>query len=417
MAFWTSKEDRIYSGIAAALKDDGIAAILKQASGYEITDIVPPDYPPLLKFKKSIEFLKKNDNQRWLLIYVLANVAGPEAQEVVDTFPDTLKDLPPVDGDVTSAIEFLQKMELYPPSPVLKNSLRLKRPRFAEVVQRVVTLFVYKSLHNSFLNLLFSVNVAERLLARPVPDVPPNFSTVAPVIDDVIQKGRQDLELLGSDAAAAKARIGACLDGLPVLSDALRQAANPAGALVTLKAIRSCVRETLLQLNAGVFAAANDLSFGPWLSELPGKIQDSDGFKGLDQVIRDLTATIRARAFKHKLWLDAEATLSSMGESFAERKTATEVIDSWIMLRQNVEWLAALESDAWAADARKYGDGVEQEISKGEQLTEAIESYFDEYQSWFREPFSRIDSGLVADCGSVYRMDVPFSTIWKDLGR
>jgi hypothetical protein len=56
---WTSKEERIYSGIAAALKDDGIADIFKQSSGYNLTDIASPSDPPLLKFKKSIQFLKK----------------------------------------------------------------------------------------------------------------------------------------------------------------------------------------------------------------------------------------------------------------------------------------------------------------------------------------------------------------------
>jgi hypothetical protein len=412
MVFWPSREDRIYSNIAAALKGEGIAEILEQSSGYKRTDVTTETDSPLLKFKKSIEVLKKNDNQRWLLIYVLANVAGPEAQKVVDAFPATLKELPPVDGNVSSAIEFLRKMELYPLSPGLKDSLRLKRSRFAEIARHIVTLFVYKSLHNSFLNLLFSVNIAEQLLAHPLPGMPPNFTTVASKIDEVVEKGRKDLGLLTVDAA----RIGTCLDELPALSDSLRKAVNPACASVVIADIRLFVRETLSRLNESVFAAANELSFNPWLSELPDKIQDSNEFKEFDQVIRDLTATIRARAFKHKMWLEAEAKLSSMGQSFGARKAAADVIEPWLTLSQNVEWLAALEGDAWAEDARKYGAGVEKEISKGEQLTEDIQPYFETYQRWFREPFSRIDSGLTADCGSVYRMDVPFSTIWKDLG-
>lgn len=429
---WASKEERIYSGIAAALKDEGIAELFKQSSGRNITDITNSSDPPLLKFKKSIAFLKKNDNERRLLIYVLANVAGPEAQEVLDAFPDTLKDLPPVEGNVSSAIEFLKRMELYPLSPGLKGILRARRSRFNEIAQCIVMLFVYKSLHNSFLNLLFSINVAESLLTRPDPDVPPNFSIVAGRVDEVVKNGNRDLGLLDACAADAKAAkdakdaADARLAELRLLSDSLRKAANPASASVVITDIYHSVRETLSQLNARVFAAANGLSFGPLMSELPGKIQDSKEFKEFDQVIRDLTATIRARAFKHKLWLDAEVNLSKIGQSFSEQKADTEVIDLWYALRQSVEWLAALESDAWVEDAKRLSAGVDQEIDKlgveveqeisgGEQCSGQIKSYFEEYQSWFREPFSKIDSGLTTDYSYVYRMDLPFSAIWRDL--
>jgi hypothetical protein len=359
---------------------------------------------------------------------VLANVAGPEAQEVVDTFPEALKNLPPVEGNVSSALEFLAKMELYPLSPGLKDVLRLKRSRFNETAQRIVTLFVYKSLHNSFLNLLFSINVAESLLAHPDPDVPPNFATAADAVDEAIQKGSRDLGLLGANAGDAKVAIGALLDELPLLSNSLRKTPNPASASVVINDIHHSVRETLSQLNQRVFAAANDLSFGTLMSDLPGRIQDSNEFKEFDQVIRDLTATIRFHAFKHKLWLDAEVNLSKIGQSFNEQKADSEVIDRWISLRQSVQWLAALESDAWVQDAKRLSAGIDQEIDKlgaeieqetsgEEQWTRQIKSYLEEYQSWFRDPFSKIDGGLTADCGYVYRMDVPFSTIWQDLSR
>jgi hypothetical protein len=417
MPFWLNKEERVYSDIAAVLKDDGIASILQESSGLRITDVAGTNDPPLSKFKRSMEFLKRYDSERWLLIYVLAKVAGPEAQKVVDAFPDTLTNLPPVDDSVSSALNFLERMELFPLSPGLKDSLRLQRTRFAEIAGRIVTLFVYKSLHNLFLDLLSCVSLAEALLAHPVPDVPPNFVAVANKVDEVVLKGRQDLERLGVDAADVKTGIDTRLGELAALSDSLRKAANPIGASVDLNDIHLSARETLSQLNENVFAAANELSFDPWRYELPDKIQLSDEFKEFDQLIRDLTATIRARAFKHKLWLEAEAKLASMGHSFDARKAAAEVIEPWIVLRQSVEWLAKLEGETWEKDAKKYAEGINKEIDKGNELTEEIKPYFDAYQSWFREPFSRIERGLTADCDSVYRMDAPFSTIWKDLGR
>jgi hypothetical protein len=290
-----------------------------------------------------------------------------------------------------------------------------KKSGFDEIVQRITTLFAYKTLHEWLLKLLFSLNVGESLLANPVDHLLPNLEGIAGQMDAIVSQAPETLKLLGADAAAEKVWI----DKLPALAASLRAAGNASDkAAEVIDDIQRVVRQNLSGLNGNIFAAANSLSFDPWRYELPADIRNKPKFGELDQAIRDLTATIRARAFKHKMWQEAENTISLIGTSLDSPSSVRGMVRDWFPLRETVDWLAALEKqENWADEAKKYASDIEHELYKEIETVDDVRVHFEAYRSWFRGPFLKIDDTLKMDCGALYRMDDPFSSVSNALGK
>jgi hypothetical protein len=361
--------------------------------------------------------LKNEGNARWLLTYVLGHVEAKDVRaQIADAFPETWSEgmLPQAESSVTSALDCLKELLSDPlPEPLLYQLLP-KKSRFDEIAQRIVTLFAYKSLHESLFKLLFSLSVAESLLADQDDHLPPNLEGIAGQMDEIVGHAPETLKLLGADAAPEKEWI----DKLPALAASLRGAGNaPDKAADVIDQIQRLVRQNLSGLNGDIFAAANKLSFDPWRYELPADIRDKPKFLELDQAIRDLTATIRARAFKHKMWQEAENTISLIGTAFDSPSAVRGIIRDWLPLRASVDWLAALEKkEKWADEAKKFASDMEHELYK-EAETADVKDRFDAYRGWFRGPFQKIDDTLKMDCGAIYRMDDRFSGISNALGK
>ena len=120
------------------------------------------------KIRKTIEALQRDGNERWLLTYVLIRAVAQEklCRKIIDAFPKTLVGLPLADGQVTSALTYLQQLLNTPFPPGLKYELKPKRTSFAKIVQAIATLVAYKNLHECLLKLLFALPFDE--CSRPV---------------------------------------------------------------------------------------------------------------------------------------------------------------------------------------------------------------------------------------------------------
>jgi hypothetical protein len=417
--------DNVYSAIGEVLTDDEIKELAARATGWDIeNEVAGINDPRKVKIQKTIEKLKPEGNERWLLTYVLIYVAAQERllqrqeklrERIVRAFPKTLIGLPQAESHVGRALDNLQKLMNTPLPLDLRSQLRPKQSGFAEIVQSVVTLFAYKSLHECWLKLLFTLSYNETLLANPGDHVAPNLDSIARQIDDVVSTAPAALALLGDAAQDQSGRVAE----LTLLSASLRAAAGaPDKVALIIDDIQRLVRLNLSQLNGKIFAAVQVLSFDPLMRDLPLNIEDRDEFKELKQAIRDLTATILARTLKHKMWQDAENQMSLVGSCLDLPDDATGIADDWFTLRSRVGWLAELEPhEQWSNEARKHTVEIETEIAKEGKVDDRLRMHFEAYRTWFKNPFKKMDEALTVDCGSLRKMDDPLIKILNELTR
>jgi hypothetical protein len=415
------KVDLAYSEIGAALSDDDIKDLVKKSTGMNLTDLVSEIDPPKKKIEKVIDFLKNRGNQRWLLTRVLFHAAATETlrQKIVDAFPETLVRLPKANDQVTSALRYLQKVLSLPLPRELKFKLRPSRSSFARMPQSVIALFAYKNLQECYLRLLFTLNANEALLASWVEGLTPNLKGIADQIDQAVEQAPQALALLAAGSSPDK---GGEFVKLTQFAVSLRASADtPENAANVIDQIQRLVKKNLSKLNGDIFKTLQDLSFDALTDELPSKlqnIQDSTEFKELVQAIRDVTATVLARALKSKMWQDAENDMSLISKYFILPDDAAGIADDWFMVRARIDWLAELEPDEeWADEARKYALEIEDELYQEKKLDDNLRLHFEAYRSWFRGPFLKIDDTTKMDFGSLYQMGDPFRKILHELGR
>jgi hypothetical protein len=418
------KLELAYSAIGAALSDDEITDLVKKSTGMNLSDIVSERDPPKKKIEKVIDFLKHRGNQRWLLTRVLLHAAAEKTdrakktrETIVKAFPETLVRLPRADNLVMSALGYLQKL-LNPLPTNFRFRLLPSRRDFARMPQSVFALFAYRSLQESFLKLLFTLNASEALLANPLDDLAPDLKSLANQMDQAVDQAPTALALLGAGARPEKAD----LVRLTELAASLRAAADtPEDAANTIDDIRRLVRKNLARLNSDIIKAVQELSFDALTDELPSRLeemQDRKEFQELVQAIRDVTATILARALKSKMWQDAENEMSLISKYFSLQDDAAGIADEWFSVRARIDWLAELEPDeGWAAEARKYAIEIDDELFQEKKLDDNVRLRFEAYRSWFRGPFLKIDDTTKLDFGSLCQLGDQFKQILNELGR
>ncbi|MEY9136502.1 hypothetical protein ACVMII_005399 [Bradyrhizobium diazoefficiens] len=421
-----NKSDLAYSAIGAALSDDDIKDLVKRSTGIPITDIVGERDPPKKKIEKVVEFLKDRGNERWLLTRVMFHATAGDMvrQKIVDAFPETLIGLAKAGDHVTRALDYLPKVLTLPLPPEVKYRLRPSRRSFARMPQCVIALFVYKTLQECFLRLLFTLNANEALLSNRAEGVTPEISCVADHIDRAIEQIPQALSLLDAEASPIN---GGELAKLEQFAASLRNSAGtPENAADVIDNIQRLVRRSLSQLNSDIFKLVQDLSFDALTDELPSKlrhIQDSTEFQELVQAIRDVTATILARSLKSRMWQDAEANMALISKYFALPDDVTTIADDWLTVRERIDWLVALEPDEeWSDEAKKYAleiddelCEIDNELCREKKLDDNVRLHFEAYRAWFKGPFLKIDDTTKMDFGSLYELGDPFRQILNEL--
>jgi len=424
MPFFPENElDGVFSAIGEVLNDAEIELLVRQATGKDIyNEWAGQNDPRKEKIKKTVMALKLEGNERWLLTYVLIYVAAQErlrqkqeklSASIVKAFPKTLIGLPQADSHVGAALSFLQQVLNTPLPPDLRVELRPKKSGFAEIVQSIVTLFGYTSLHESLLLLLFTLNYNEGILANQDDHVDPNLESIARQIDDIVNKAPAALALLG---AAAPQQDRWVAELAPFSASLRTAAATPRTSAEVIADVQRVVRRHLSMLNEEIFKTVQGLSFEPLMRDLPSNIEDLDEFKNLVQTMRDLTATILARTLKHKMWQDAEKQMSLVGSQFGVLENASTVFGEWVLLRKRVDWLAELEpSEQWSNQAKQHSAEIESEFYKEGKLDDDIRMHFDAYRRWFSGPFKKMDEALKADYGSLRKMDDPLTKILNEL--
>jgi hypothetical protein len=411
------KLDLAYSTIGAALSDDDIRDLVKKSTGVNLTDVVNERDPPKKKVQAVIDFLKCRGNQRWLLARVMSHTAVGQAvrQAIVDAFPETMVRLPKANDHVTPALGYLQRLLSVPFAPELKFKLRPIRRSFACMPKNVIALFVYKTLQECFLKLLFISNANEALLANRVDGLTPDLGSLADHIDRAVTQALQVLPELTVDSIAIKDEFVK----LTQLAASLRAAATPENGNDIIDDIQRLVRKDLTQLNSDIFKTLQELSFDALTDELPLRIniRDSVEFQELVQAIRDVTATILARALKSRMWQDAEAEMSFISKCLLLPEDTADIADDWFAVREHIEWLAELEPDeGWADEARKYAREIEGELFQEKRTNDNVRLHFEAFRSWFKGPFLKIDDTTKIDFGSLHQMGGPFTKILDELG-
>jgi hypothetical protein len=262
------------------------------------------------------------------------------------------------------------------------------------------------------------LNASEALLANPVEGLAPDLASLANQMEQAVDQAPKALALLGAGARPENGE----LVKLTELASSLRAAADtPENAANIIEDIQRLVRKNLAQLNGDIIKAVQDLSFDALTDELPSKledIQERKEFQELVQAIRDVTATVLARALKSKMWQDAENEMSLISKYFSLQDDAAGIADEWFSVRARIDWLAELEPDeGWAAEARKYALEIDDELYQEKKLDDNVRLRFEAYRSWFRGPFLKIDDSTKLDFGSLYQLSDPFKQILNELGR
>ena len=418
-------DDDVYSAIGEVLTDEEIELLVKQATGQDIYNIwASPTDARKIKVKKVIVDLKLRGNERWLLTYILIFAAAQERMlrqtqeklrnKIVKAFPGTLVGLPQADMYVETTLNTLQTI-LNTPFPLpRKLQLRPKQPSFAAIIERIVKLFAYESLHESWLLLLITLSYNEALLSDPG-TVDPNLESVARQIDAVANRSPAAIALLkdaGADHAAQVNQLTPLAVDIRNATGIQDVSARTTAATEIIDNVQRAARAALSRLNGDIFKTVRELTFESLMVDLPSDIEERPEFKELVQAMRDLTVTVLARTLKHKMWQDAENKLSLVGSYFESPTDAEVAAKDWFSLRDSVDWLAKLEPDQqWSSEAKLHTTEIDTEVYKEMGLDEAAKAHFHAYRKWFTGPFKRIDDALNADYGSLRKIDSALSKI------
>ena len=415
----------VYVAIGDVLSDEDLNDLVREVTGEDIYNLwAAQGDQRWVRLKKVIEALRESGGYRWVLTAVLIHIAAQdklrEKQDklnaaIVGAFPKTLMGLPQAESHVSKAVRYLRELFTSLADPV-RLGLLPKRPGLENIMQSIVTLLAYKTLHDYLLLLLFRLSSNEALLAETSPDVEPNLELVARQIEAFVKEAPATLALL-DPAVTGPIKL---IEDLAPFANAVRaSAAQPDEAAGAIDSVQRVVRQKLWWLNGEIFRTVRQVTqetFKPLTSDFPTVIEDRREFPELVQVVRDLAATVLARALKHKLWQEAESQVSIVGSYFDVPAEPEQMIKDWLWLRTRVGWLAQLEAaQQLSEEAKEHIAEIDNEIFKQQQFDDDARMHFNAYRKWFARPFKSIDDALREDCGSLRKMDDPLNDILKEL--
>jgi hypothetical protein len=379
--------------------------IVLAATGHHLyKEYAGPNDPLNIAIHRALERLADVGAERWLLIQVLASRgATEELQRLVGTtLPKTLAELPKVDDLVDRAQKSLASVTAMVPSPAFMFELKSSREHISEQIR---ALAAYKNLHEC----LHALHISLAFRSAAADDL-----VWLTKIKETCGKARTAAEALGKDAE--KNWITALERSSAEIGTAIT-AADSAATEIGFGQAQRVVRLWLSHLNRQIFEAADTLSLDSILV-VSSEIRGQATFEGLVTAIRDLKATMMARALVHKIWQDAENEFSLIEALLnMPAKSALSLIrQHWILLRSRVSWLAPVDRDpALKLKAEEFSNRIDTEIFK-ETLSDAMKIALAEFYRLLVLHFFKVDAELKEDCKSLEKFDRPLNPTIKEIG-
>jgi hypothetical protein len=402
----------VSEAIGDAFSPEEIVEILRRATGQDLYKAyASPNDPLHLAVQRVLEKLIEEGSERWFLIYVLVTAVTNEQLRwvIVKVSPDTLATLPSVDGQVDGALQSLMGVKTAVLKPEYIRDLKESLAKISDITEQIRTLSACKNLHECLHTL--HLKLAFR-------------SAAAGDLERV-----KNVEETGAVARAASAQLSAdagveleWIAELERLAGELKtaiEAANFAAMETGFDRAQRLIRLQLSHLNAKIFDAADKLSLDGLLFVLPAAFRHLEDalFTPLDHAIRDLKATVMARALVHKIWQDAENELSFIEDLLSLPATDVHhfIAQHWLLLRSRVLLLAALDPEAqWAKDTQVCSDRMEVELTR-ETLSDTMKPSFEAFCRVLRFHFFEVDARLKDDCGSLGKFYAPLGSMIEEI--
>ena len=354
--------DAVSAAIGKAFSKEQLEEIVLSATGNALYgEYAAPDDPLHRAIRRTLDrLIEKEGTERWLLIQVLVSAVANEQLRllIVKASPETLAALPKVDDEVDRVLQSLTLVKAMVLKPEFMSVLQPSRDKIVAVSEQIRTLAAFKNLHECLHGLHLKLSFR------------------SDVVDD-----RERLKNIRDTCASARlaaAPLAAAADAevvwiaaLERLADELGppiEAANAAATRAAIGQVQRLVRLQLSRLNTHIFEAADELSLDELILVLPSVITLEECFGQLSHDIRDLKATVMARALVHKIWQDAENELSLIEDVLATPATSARqlVAQHWYLLYSHVQLLASLDPEAkWAQEALMYSKRIDTELNSG----------------------------------------------------
>jgi hypothetical protein len=405
--------------IGELLSEDAIVEAVKAATGNDIFNIYcGRNDPRAIQLSKTLDQLEIEGTERWLLTHILIVIAGEKIRRlIVNIWPKTLIRLPQAEGQVESALKYLDALLKLPLSMDLKYELKPKHDAFNLILQHIATLYAYKNLHEDLHQLSVKLTFGEAVQSATAAG--PDFAEIANQCEKTLTEAPSFAPLLGEQSEEAKTEL-TWISRLQASSTALREAmaaADHAAGLRAVEEIGQLIKVQLARLNLKVFTAAKEMSFEALTYDFPDDIETQDAFNDLVHAIRELKPTILARALKYSLWQEAENDMSVVEDLFnIPGQDVTDISGPWFALKPRVLWLALLDpDDPWATKINELTVKIGDQMLVSKTLDAPLKSLFEEYRKAFRFRFLAIDNTLKLDCTALRQIDGPLTEILKEL--
>ena len=410
MGAWAKHLKAVADAIGDALTTERLETAVLSATGNGLfKEYASASDPPRTAVKRTLERLIEEGVERWLLVRVMVDAIADEQLRrlIVKASPEALGP-PRADGQVERALQCLAPVKAAVLRPEYLPTLKASCKKLLEVSEGIRVLAAFKDLHECLHGLHLKLS----------------FRSPA-VADDQERLGDLQRTCDAARAAAAPLGGGSAVEGawiaeLERIAAELRPAvggADRAAAQGSLERAQRLCRVHLARLNARIFAAADGLSLDALLQALPPEVALEDSFATLAHAIRDLKATVMARALLHKLWQDAENEISLLEDMLGRPEGGLEhLAESWLVLRAHVILLASLDGQAdWAKRATSSAESIETELTR-EQPWAGVRPSFEEFSRDLRFRFYAVDATLKADCGSLGRLHAPLASLVQEIG-
>lgn len=236
-------------------------------------------------------------------------------------------------------------------------------------------------------------------------------------IEETCSKARAAAAQLGANADEEQpwiARLERSADEIGAAIEAANSAATEAG----FSQAQRLVRLQLSHLNRQISDTANKFSLDELIRAVPLEITREASFVELAHAIRDLKATVMARALVHRIWQDAENEFSLIEDvlNTPAKSVLSKIQQHWLLLRTRVLWLASIDRDpALKAQAEDYSKKIETELFK-ETLSDAMKASFADFYRLLMRNFFKVDAELKEDCKSLEKFRAPLSLMVEEIG-
>lgn len=400
----------VSDAIGDAFSTKQLEDVVMAATGNQLFKEYAGENDPLrLAVRHTLERLIEEGTERWLLIQVLVSAVANEQLRrlIVKASPETLAALLKVDNQVDRALQSLTVVKAAVLKPEFIAALKPSSDTISVISDQIRALSAFKSLHEC-------VHALHLKLAFKSEDA----------ADDLERLKNIERTCVAARAAAAPLGSGAA-DELTWIAELERLGTEIGSAIKAndLDAIQTgfghaqrLIRLHLSRLNTDIFTAAGKLSLEGLMIVLPSEITLEDSFVQLSHAIRDLKATVIARALVHKIWQDAQNELLLIEDVFsASAKDVQLFAEHWLLLRAYVLWLAALDPDAeWAKLARTYSDRIETELTR-ETLSDTMKPSFEAFCRVLKFRFFAVNAMLKADCNSLGKFQSPLKSMVEEI--